>query len=141
MSVDYWLEVYRNVINKYSPEEVENLWDGIEEVYQHDLDKASIERSEKREALGFLWSEYNWDVPKTASKDLAPLVRETVALMDEDFTVRDVQGRLHKDHPYIMSKIHPSSISGILGRMKNEGLVEELVKGSGPRPTRYSSVN
>lgn len=142
MSTAYWLGIYRSEVKRRRAEQqsFNNLWNEIEEEYQQDLDEAKRIYDAKREALSVLWEEDNLATPIIEKKEMSQIVRETVPQMGENFTVKDVRDRLFSDHPYIASTVHPSSISGILGRMKREGSISELSRGAGPIPSRYAYV-
>ena len=143
MSTSYWLGIYRSEIKGRREKQgsLNNLWNEIEEEYQQELDKAKRDYDEKREALAILWEEEGLATAIIEKKEMSQIVRETIPQMKGEFTVKDVRNRLFMDHPYIASNVHPSSISGILGRMKKEGSITELSRGAGPVPSRYAQVD
>lgn len=137
-NIEWWMDIYRKSISHMeSKEEADRIWENVEALYQEKLNAAKRDYEERRRALNEIWEENGWQSPKIQGKKTAPLVREVVAEIDQEFTVSDVETKIREKYPYLLSSLHPSSISGVLSRMHKEGSVDVVSRGVGPVPSVY----
>lgn len=121
-------------------EEFRDMVASVEKEYEEEVNDAIRRRNGRMEDIESRWQEMSQEPLGKQKRSRASIVREMISGFDQDFTVKDVQYTLREYHPYVYSNTHPSSISGILSRMRREGKVEVVERGSGPQPTVYSAV-
>lgn len=145
---DQHIAEFRNQVEYLTPETYLDLQKDIEREYQEGLDMVQSVYEEKLAALREFWREHgegdlpdNMDYSKgfVMGNYVAKTVREIASGMEDEFTIRDIRDRLREINPVMYSQIHPSSISGILGRMTKESKLTVVSKGSGPIPSIYRS--
>lgn len=67
----------------------------------------------------------------------AAVVKVIAELIAGDFTINTVIKLVGQHHPEIKQPINPTSVSGILRSLKEEGTLEVVKEGAGPRPAVY----
>jgi hypothetical protein len=71
---------------------------------------------------------------RTLTEAVVTVIRDFIA---GDFTINTVIELVGRHHPEIKQPINPTSVSGILRTLKEEGILELVKEGAGPRAAVY----
>lgn len=124
-----------------------------EEEYQKAFALAEQSRSKALEAIETVWQmlrdktvksaqnnpivpvepKQNIEIPPNEYGSLTAEVKHQISLMPKRFTKKDLAKSLNRDVSY-------NSIDGCLKRLKKQGVIKMVVKGSGRRPNKYSKI-